>query len=1043
MSSTHVRLAILIAILPGVACAYDVPTHQALAERAATASAGLQERLVRDLGLPDGLDALVRNGGVGLTAAGWIEQGAAAEDQPFWRVRHHFHDPLRPWDSAGLTLDTAIPLTLGLSSIVRSQQTFQEHAPGGGTWSWPFARTRFLTALTGRTPAERESALADTLKALGHQTHFVQDATVPAHVRNDMHLLVPLGNGRFYPIDPDWFEDWVEDTRERRPRQFEAIASLPPRRPLALVLHSEHPEAPIPIAGLIDTDQFTDDGPVPPLRGPNAFGAAELTSGNFLSRDTIFTRVRRPDLGVLGAPFLEEVAEGAGRFRLYFPRVAGDGAVEIRHFATEGALYRELRAAETGPLVLPIRTLDARVHEDYAGELLPRAIGYSAGLLDYFFRGRLDADVEVDPLDPALVRLTGVNGSSEPLYEGTLALYADTPAGERVRAAALDPPVVIGIAPDQPLPPARFQPPADAERFVAVYEGTLGLERKRDDFRGAVIGKVLGGVRVEEVFAGGDRWRLRTPLGVFDLPLATATFEDVKWGDGDDVLVARTPLRADPPGFVATYEIVRRPGSVEPMVSGTPPTVELRPRNVVSLAFASAPLVTTIVLDQTIDHRQQIGRWQQTLAAQWTTPANFYETVSVTQTPIAFETLHQQTVAFAASVPIRLDAEHNVELGGADEPYLWDLVDVAADRDGRILGLAVVYLTRPPLAAVSVPWLRLDAAGQPFVATTLPLQPRFPEDASTIWVLVDLGAGITLASTAEPTVTIVSRQASEAPPWGSGGFGTAQFPGAWRHSITTYSGGGRDGQTDEIWEPASLALRASTSGLDASLDARVGDLTLSAAGWFQPEIRDALARAGLGSFDAGEIQQTTQRWSYTCLTSPCNTDANLAGFSVVTRRGAVLQPPAQLVDARRARPAPGGERLVLLGDAFRDGPRPIGSVVAWDAAARRAREAFRVPESFHDLGPHAATGAVLLSFRPRLGPAGTFVVGLEEGAVESFFAGEDLAFDFAVLAPDRLYSVRDFRFYRSEPPLQATPLPARLTTVAGNPVGDYHAIPLP
>jgi hypothetical protein len=28
------------------------------------------------------------------------------------------------------------------------------------------------------------------------------------------------------------------------------------------------------------------------------------------------------------------------------------------------------------------------VHEDYARELIPRAIGYSAELIDYFFRGR-------------------------------------------------------------------------------------------------------------------------------------------------------------------------------------------------------------------------------------------------------------------------------------------------------------------------------------------------------------------------------------------------------------------------------------------------------------------------------------------------------------------------------------------------------------------------------------------------------------------------------------------------------------------------------
>ena len=60
-------------------------------------------------------------------------------------------------------------------------------------------------------------------------------------------------------------------------------------------------------------------------------------------------------------------------------------------------------------------------------------------------------------------------------------------------------------------------------------------------------------------------------------------------------------------------------------------------------------------------------------------------------------------------------------------------------------------------------------------------------------------------------------------------------------------------------------------------------------------------------------------------------------------------------------------------------------------------------------------------------------------------SGERRAFKafWALLPPARLYSVRDFRFYRGEPPLQPTPLPARLSTLPANPLGDYHAIRVP
>jgi hypothetical protein len=35
-------------------------------------------------------------------------------------------------------------------------------------------------------------------------------------------------------------------------------------------------------------------------------------------------------------------------------------------------------------------TLDLECYKEYAQNLIPRAVGYSAGLLNYFFRGTLD-----------------------------------------------------------------------------------------------------------------------------------------------------------------------------------------------------------------------------------------------------------------------------------------------------------------------------------------------------------------------------------------------------------------------------------------------------------------------------------------------------------------------------------------------------------------------------------------------------------------------------------------------------------------------------
>src|SRR5256712_9417643 len=218
-------IALLVSLLMvHQASAYDVPTHQRLGLRAAEVAEGMHKVLVEDLEFSDGRRSLLRNGFSERRIVDWIGDGAGEEDRPFWRVRHHFHNPLLPWASAGLTLDLPNPsVALGMSSVLRGQQSLQEGPSGGGTWTWPFARQRFLTALTGGTPAARESAFADTLRGLGHLTHFVQDATVPAHVRNDMHLWLPVGHDRFFPVNSDWYEDWVEEALENDDSRFDQL----------------------------------------------------------------------------------------------------------------------------------------------------------------------------------------------------------------------------------------------------------------------------------------------------------------------------------------------------------------------------------------------------------------------------------------------------------------------------------------------------------------------------------------------------------------------------------------------------------------------------------------------------------------------------------------------------------------------------------------------------------------------------------------------------------------------------------------------------
>src|SRR5207247_9358334 len=114
--------------------------------------------------------------------------------------------------------------------------------------------------------------------------------------------------------------------------------------------------------------------------------------------------------------------------------------------------------------------------------------------------------------------LTGENSSPDDLVKGTLTLCAgDGSTGTRSPVTAVGSTAIANVPPGGAVTSGPFQLPAGAERFVAVYQGTLGNEVRNPDQnvpRG-VIGQVLGGVRVEEVVADGARRQPRPARGVF------------------------------------------------------------------------------------------------------------------------------------------------------------------------------------------------------------------------------------------------------------------------------------------------------------------------------------------------------------------------------------------------------------------------------------------------------------------------------------------------------------------------------------------------
>jgi len=1020
----------------GAAGGYESLTHAEIAVRAAQPGVSrLDDILKIELSLAQGAKQVILE----LPIERHLGEGAADEDAPYRRSLNHFHDPLLPWEAAGLTIGGT---QVGQSSVLWQQNDAQPEfrvgapvavAAGGGLWSWRNTRDHYVRALTSEQRRDRDRAFADTFRGLGHLTHLIQDASVPAHARNDAHLVF------------EGYEAWVDamrrggQNRDGRSRRviFDRLLGRPPINPVDEILQPGLGAAPVPIARLIDADVFDGLSPVG-LTGRRQ-GLAEYANGNFVSDDTIFqdfTLPRRESLDPVG--FL--APEGSAQ-RRFFSKM-GEGE-PVPHFLAEGALHERLRFRG-----VPQQILTDRVYEDYAGLLLPRAVGYSAALLDYFFRGRLDVRLA----DDGGARMVGTNASAEPLGDGTLAVYAETPDGTRTLAGST---AVGPVAPGGVLPDVRVTAPEGAERFVAVYQGTLGDEVAVGQFRGALAGKVFSGVRVEEVFTDGASWQLRTPDRAVALPFALNDYVDVRWAEGENFLIARTPFGIDLPNEVVVFEVLRAPDSIAPLTSPTPEgeRVQVVERERVRIPL-DLSVGTTVELQQTIRYRQQLGRFERTVtftAVECGDPPRFicYNATGEDIGPVIFDNVVDVSVPFTVTIPLVLDAAHNVALSPDGDfafeptPYFWDLVEVRRDRAGRLLGLVRVTVTQPgrTVPSVSVPYYEVDRAGALTPVRQLGLAPFFPSQLSPLWVLVDLTQGQILGSTAGPRVVVTSAATQEGEPWGRLGINPREAA-VWSRDVRVFVGGETPGTETTDW------VRVPLGPPSPSPSARVGGISdlqvqLGRGGSFlDPASSDALAAdqlrpelaMALGPLLAPAVTTAATSWD---LGYACHIFSGLCSVVRVQQTVKDLTPSGVLREARLAGAA---ERLVLLASQ-RQGTAATETLAVWDRAAAGARLLVAPVTGFYALDAVATAGALatLFSASDSSVVSGS-ILSLDPARPSATVAGQDLGGAFALLEPSYLYGVRALKFFETTPALEATTLPAALAPVAGNPVGDYHVI---
>ncbi len=459
-----ILLKIMIVFSTQLAYGYDNEiTHRALTEKAISISS-IGPFIRANLGSTEVASSLIN----GSTVLFWLKEGSYNEDVdvfPYCRRSTHFHNPLKSWDIAGASETSQTLFCRDYRSPNAQNATVQYSAltwatgyiSKTGLWKpnsmqqmgWDNAKEYFYAALTSSTTKDRDDNFAKTFQAVGQVMHLLQDMAVPAHVRNDFwnsHILTGLSN------------------------PYELFAKQPDQIALLSSLTKEQTASVTPkftrLTDFWDTTDGTVDIPpqiANPLLQPSA-GLAEYTNANFVSEGTLFsnsTEFKHPahsSTQEISYDIPDPFYPGSTVKRPYFVK-ATDWETGYHLAGVDYTRFYDPQAGTNPPVITP--PMDDVVHKDYASFLLPRAVGYSAALLNYFFRGA----IEITLPDNGVYAITEPGGSFTRIHLNA----RNTTTGERMTNGTIQLVVKYKNAQTDPIPSGGF--PIDKEfSYLVVPE---------------------------------------------------------------------------------------------------------------------------------------------------------------------------------------------------------------------------------------------------------------------------------------------------------------------------------------------------------------------------------------------------------------------------------------------------------------------------------------------------------------------------------------------------------------------------------------------
>ncbi|MBI5099604.1 MAG: hypothetical protein HZB30_10245, partial [Nitrospirae bacterium] len=383
----------------------DGDTHPRITKNAVYV-AMFENYLIQNLGLKEGLKTVFPYGG-NKSVVEWLQKGSSDEDSPNCRASNHFHNPLLSWDQSYMTdqpwwLDVACFDWKPWYSNITWATSYLSPPPDGAKVpfsssssyspiTWDKARDYYYKALTLTTQEDRDIYSTWTFQAVGRVLHLLEDMAVPAHTRNDFtsHLIFN-GINSLNPIK--WYIQPFENYVKMNPQ---LVATATPSI-------SDFPSiADLRLTDFWDTNLYNGNNP----STLNNVGLSEFTNANYFSDSTIWNNgpsiehnFSFPKVGITDYQICMGLTPDGSEYRRYISRKTKGNCPSISnanladHFAAVSLLENEnsIIGSDISQLKL---WLDDNVHNTYANELLPRAVGYSASLLDYFFRGNIEITI--------------------------------------------------------------------------------------------------------------------------------------------------------------------------------------------------------------------------------------------------------------------------------------------------------------------------------------------------------------------------------------------------------------------------------------------------------------------------------------------------------------------------------------------------------------------------------------------------------------------------------------------------------------------------